>query len=55
LAEAQSAGGLSLETMTRFMRNGFLAAWLPVSEKAHYLEQFDEVNGRLKYEIGIST
>ena len=55
LVEAQSAGGLSLETMTSFMRNGFLAAWLPVSEKARYLEQFDEANRKLKSEIEIST
>ena len=55
LVEAQSAGGLSIEIMTSFMRNGFLAAWLPASEKARHLEQFDEANRKLKYEIEIST
>ena len=55
LVEAQSAGGLSLETMTSFMRNGFLAAWLPESEKARYLERFDEADRKLKVEIEIST
>ena len=48
LVETQRAGGLSLETMTRFMRNGFLAAWLPDSEKARYLEQFDAADRKLK-------
>lgn len=30
--------------------NAFLAAWLPVAEKARYLEQFDEANRKLMYE-----
>ena len=55
MVEAQSVGGLSFDTMTRFMRNGFLAAWLPVSEKARYLEQFDDANIKLKHEIELNT
>ena len=55
LVEAQRAGGLSLETMTSFMRNGFLAAWLPAAEKARYLEQFDEAHRKLTSEIEISS
>ena len=55
LVEAQSAGGLSLETMTSFIRNGFLSAWLPAPEKARYLEQFDEANRKLRYEIQNSS
>ena len=39
--DAQRAGGLSRETMTRFLRNGFLSAWLPDERKAAYLERFD--------------
>lgn len=37
------------------MRHGFLATWLPESEKARHLEQFDEANRKLKVEIEIST
>jgi adenosine deaminase len=41
LIEAQRTGNLSRETMTKFMRNGFLSAWLPSDRNATYLQQFD--------------
>ncbi len=41
LIEAQRAGGLSRQTMIRFLRNAFLSAWLPDDEKTGYLERFD--------------
>ena len=41
LVEAQRTGDLSWETMIKFMRNGFLSAWLPSDEKAGYLREFD--------------
>ncbi len=41
LIETQQAGNFSLETMTKFMRNGFLSAWLSTDRKAAHLEQFE--------------
>ncbi len=41
LIEAQRTGDLPRETMTKFMRNSFLSAWLPSDRKAAYLQQFD--------------
>lgn len=41
LIEAQRAGNLPSETITRFMRNSFLSAWLPTNRKVTYLEQFE--------------
>ncbi len=47
LIEAQSAGNFSLETMSRFMRNSFLSAWLSNEKKATYLEQFEKAHKTL--------
>ena len=41
LIEAQRTGNLSRKTMAKFMRNGFISAWLPSDRKAAYLEEFD--------------
>ena len=41
LIEAQRTGNLSWKTMTKFMRNGFISAWLPSDRKAAYLQEFD--------------
>ena len=41
LVEAQRAGNLSWKTMTKFMRNGFISAWLPSDRKTAYLQKFD--------------
>lgn len=44
LIEAQRTGNLSWKTMTKFMRNGFISAWLPSDRKAAYLQEFDRVS-----------
>ena len=41
LIEAQRTGNLSWKTMTKFMRNGFISAWLPSDRKAAYQQEFD--------------
>lgn len=41
LIEAQRTGNWSFQTMTKFMRNGFVSAWLPSDRKAAYLLEFD--------------
>ena len=50
LIETQQAVNFSLETMTKFMRNGFVSAWLPTDRKATYLEQFDNTHKSLMTE-----
>ena len=55
LVETQRAAGLSLDTMTRFMRNGFVSAWLSPSEKASYLDQFEEMHKKLRSEVIIEA
>ena len=30
--------------MTKFMRNGFISAWLPSDRKTAYLQEFDRVS-----------
>lgn len=50
LIEAQQAGNFSLETMTKFMRNGFSSAWIPADRKATYLAQFDKTHQSLMME-----
>lgn len=50
LIETQQAGNFSLETMTKFMRNSFLSAWLPTNRKATYLAQFEKAHKSLMVE-----
>ncbi|MAB86723.1 MAG: adenosine deaminase [Rhodobacteraceae bacterium] len=41
LIEAQRTGDLSWETVTKFIRNGFISAWLSSNRKSAYLKEFD--------------
>jgi len=41
LIEAQGTGALARETISKFMRNSFLSAWVPRDHKVSYLERFD--------------
>jgi len=41
LIEAQSTGSLTRETISQFVRNSFLSAWVSRDRKATYVKQFD--------------
>ena len=52
LIEAQRTGNLSWKTMTTFMRNGFISAWLPSDRKVAYLQEFDRFCDAIPWRSG---